>query len=456
MERTYTFEDLLAALRRRRALALLVFVGVLAGGVALATLLPDEYTATSTIQLEPRRLTADFLPAQGIIPLEDRMRTLKHGILARPVLEQVVRETNFAPDARTIDEAIEKLRRSAEVRLEGEVPGGPPALLFVVAVRGPDRERVRAAADRLPRVYEEMTRKLLASQATALRATLDSEVERMARTLAEGERQILEFKKAHAGELPEESDANARASGRSQALLEMRIGALLEAQRRRAALLGAVPEGATGAGMAEGALDAAQRRVQAAEAAYGADHPDVLRARRELEEAISRRDQELDVFRQQRIDEGLKRVDSEVRDHQLAIAELRGEIDRYARRADAAPRVGAELMALTRDYDTLRAKYVSTVSRRADAEAAERLLAADGPSLFRVVEAAAVPTRPSAPDRSGVALLAAIAAIAAGLGAVAIREWLDGSLRGPEDASGHGVPVLAAIPRIGRGSASTR
>lgn len=454
MERTYTFEDLMAALRRRRALALLVFAGVLAAGLALAALLPAEYTATSTIQLEPRRLTAEFFPAQGIIPLEDRMRTLKHGILARPVLEQVVRETGFAPRAKTPDEAIEKLRRSTEVRLEGEVPGGPPALLFVVAVRGRDPEKVRAAADLLPRVYEERTRKLLAAQAESLRKTLDSEVTGMSKRLAEGERAILAFKKRHAGELPEESDANARASGRAQALLEMRMGALIDAQRRRAALLGTVPESATGAGMAEGAVDAAQRRVQAAEAAYGTDHPDVKRARRELEEAIARRDQELDVFRQERIAGGLARMDAEVRDHEAAIAGLRREIERYALRGDAAPRVGAELMALTRDYETLRAKYVSTVSRQADAAAAERLLEADGPGLFRVVEEAAVPARPSAPDRGRLALLAAIAAVASALGVVALREWLDGSLRGPEDASGHGVPVLAAIPRIGQGSAS--
>ena len=110
-------------------------------------------------------------------------------------------------------------------------------------------------------------------------------------------------------------------------------------------------------------------------------------------------------------------------------------------------------MALTRDYDTLRAKYVSTVGHRADAVAAERLLAADGPGLFRVVEAAVVPDRPSAPDRGRLVLLAVIVALAAALGVAALAEWLDGSLRGPEDASGHGVPVLAAIPRIGRHSA---
>lgn len=449
MDRTYTFEDLVAALRRRRALAALVFAAVLAGGLALAALLPPEYTASSTVQLEPRRLTADYLPAQGIVPLEDRMRTIKHGILARPVLERVVKETDFFPGM-GVEEAVERLRRQVEVRLEGEVPGGPPALLFVVAVRGRDPAKVRAAAALLPQVYEENTRALLTAQATSLRKTLDAEVQAMSQALAAGEQKILAFKQAHLGELPESADANARASGRAQAMLEIRTGALIDAQRRRMALLGAVPEGLSPAGMAEGGVDAAQRRLQAAEAAYGPNHPDVRRARAELDEALARRDRDLDLFQRQRVQEGLARIDAEVRDHQQAIAALRRDVDGYARRVDVAPQIGQQLAALTRDYDALKAKYVSTVSRRADAASAEALLVADGPGLFRLLEPAALPAHPSAPDRSRLALLALLAAVAAALGAAAVSEWLDGSLRGPEDAAGHGVPVLAAIPRIGK------
>jgi polysaccharide biosynthesis transport protein len=451
MERTYTFEDLKAVLRRHRRLALLVFAVVLAGGLAAAFLLPAEYTASSTVQLEPRRLPADFLPAQGVVPLEDRMRTLKHGIMARPVLERVVRETDFFPDMKDdMDGAVERLRRQVEVRLEGEVPGGPPALLFVVSVRGRDPAKVKAAAELLPRYYEAMTRQVLAGQARVLRQTLDADAERISRQLAEGERKILDFKQAHINELPESSETNARATGRAQAMLEMEQGALLDAQRRRGALLQTIPEGVTGAGMAEGAVDAAERKLQAAQAAYGADTPDVRRAQRELEEARARRDQELDQFQKIRVDEGVARIDGEIRDHRARVAELRREIDQYARRSEVAPRVGQELAALTRDYDALRAKYVSTVSRQADATSAEELVNADGAGLFRVVEPAVIPAAPSAPDRHRLAVLAVLAALAAVLGAVGVSEWTDGSLRGPEDAAGHGVPVLAAIPRIGR------
>jgi uncharacterized protein involved in exopolysaccharide biosynthesis len=69
--------------------------------------------------------------------------------------------------------------------------------------------------------------------------------------------------------------------------------------------------------------------------------------------------------------------------------------------------------------------------------------------MFRTVEGPAVPSRPVAPDRPKLLWVAVFAALALGLAAAAAAEWLDPSVRGPEDAGALGVPVLAAIPRIG-------
>ena len=111
--------------------------------------------------------------------------------------------------------------------------------------------------------------------------------------------------------------------------------------------------------------------------------------------------------------------------------------------------MGEQYRMLSRDYETLRSKYSSTVSRAADAQAAEKLLAADAPILFRVVQAAVAPSRPAGPNRASLALVAIAAALGAALLAVAAGEYFDSTLRGPEDATAFGVPVLAAIPRIG-------
>jgi uncharacterized protein involved in exopolysaccharide biosynthesis len=450
MDRTYTLHDGLAVLRRRRALALAIGGAALAIGLLAAVTVPSEWSATSVVQVEPRHLPADFFPAQGGGSFDERLRTVKHGILARPVVEKVVREVDWAPELRgDLDERIARLRRATEVRLEGEMAGGAPGLLFVVEVRGPDREKVARAAARLPQVYAELTREVLGAQARALRETLEAQARAIGSQLSAEEAKILAFKVQHAIELPEMVETNARAIARLQALMDMHMGAIGDARRRRAELLSSIPEGPSAPGLAEANLDAAERRVQSLEAAYGEGHPDVVRARRELEEAQARRDEERARFRRERIDPQLARLDAEVRDDRAALGSLEQERQGLLRRLDAAPRWGQELAAISRDAETLRGRYTAAIARRADAEAAEALLAADRSTLFREVDPPAVPSHPAAPDRGRLVWLAVLAAVGCGLAAAGIAEWLDASVRGPEDAGALGLPVLAAIPRIG-------
>ncbi|HEX9050626.1 MAG TPA: lipopolysaccharide biosynthesis protein [Anaeromyxobacter sp.] len=450
MERTYTLHDLIAALRRRRAVALVAAAIVGAVGVIAALAVPAEYSATSMTQIEPRRLPVDFFPAQNATAYEDRMRTIKHGILARPVLERTIRETDFFPDLRNdMDEAVSRMRRDVEVRLEGEVPAGPPALLFVVEVHGRDRAKVAKAANLLPQIYADLTRQVLASQARNLRRMLDGQTAEMAKALSDDEAKILAFKVKHQLELPEMVETNARSIGRLQALIQMRQEWLADARRRRSDVLAAAPEGPSAAGMAEAGYDGVLRHLRQLEASYGPENPDVKRARRELAQAQARRDEELKKFESDRIGAHVSAIDDEIRDDRESIASLQKELDGLQARVDAAPRWGAELAALNRDYEVLRGRYATNVSRGADAAAAEALLASDEPSMFRTVESAVPPSRPSAPDRPRLLWLAVLAAVAAGLGAAGITEWLDASMRGPEDAAALGVPVLAAIPRIG-------
>lgn len=450
MERTYTLHDLIAALRRRRAVALVAAAIVGVVGVIAALAVPAEYSATSMTQIEPRRLPADFFPAQNVTAYEDRMRTIKHGILARPVLERTIRETDFYPDLRNdMDEAVSRMRRNVEVRLEGEVPAGPPALLFVVEVHGRDRAKVAKAANLLPQIYADMTREVLASQARNLRQMLDAQTAEMAKALSDGEARILAFKVQHQAELPEMVESNARAIGRLQSLVQMRHEWLADARRRRSEVLAGAPEGPSAAGMAEAGYDGVLRHLRQLEASYGPENPDVKRTRRELVQAKARREEELKKFQDDRVGQHVSAIDDEIKDNKESIASLQKELDGLQARVDAAPRWGAELAALTRDYDVLRGRYATNVSRRADAAAAEALLASDEPSLFRTVESAVAPSRSSAPDRPRLIWLALLAAVVAGLGAAGLTEWLDASMRGPEDAAALGVPVLAAIPRIG-------
>jgi succinoglycan biosynthesis transport protein ExoP len=457
MERTYTLQDLLTALWRRRLLAFLAMAVVLAGATAFILSLPTEYQATSMIQVEPHHLTPDFWPAQSMGSFEDRMRALKHGILARPVLERVIREASLYPEhGDDMDEKVNELRRHVEVRLEGEVAGGPPALLFVVEVRGRDRQAIAKAADLLPKAYADTARQVLSEQARNLRQTLDRQAAEMSSRLAADERRLLEFKAQHAVELPEAVDANLRAVARLESQIEVRLGSIVDARRRRTQLLSSLPEAESDAGRAQAAAEDALRRLRGARAAYGSDYPDVKRVQREWEEARQRAEAERRRFRAERMGPHLQLIDAELREDHTAIQGLEKTIAELQARIDAAPRWGEQARDLSRDYEALRAKYNATVARAADAQAAETLLTADSKGLFRFLQPAVTTQRPVGPSRWSLLGIALAVAAGVGLAAAAAAEYLDSSLRGPEDAAGLGVPVLAAIPRIGPRRAARR
>ena len=450
MERTYTVQDLLSAMKRRRRLALAIAAAVLAVSAVIIFALPSEYRAQSMTQVEPHRLAPDFFPGNAVVSFEDRMRTLRHGLLARPVIERVIKETQFFDDAdEDMDGAVERMRRQIEVRLEGEVASGPPALLFVVEVKGRDPEKVARAAELLPRYYAEMTRELMAGQAKNLRQTLEVQVADMSKQLAEHEQKLVAFKAQHATESPEAAEANMRAAARIATQMELRLGAVADGQRRRTAVLASIPELESDAGRASAAVEEAQRRLEVARATYGDGHPDVKVAQRALADARTRAEEQSSRYQKERLEAHVGRIDAEIKDHQRAYDELKAELATFQKRLDATPRWGEAGRVLARDYETLRAKYTSTLSRAADAAAAESLMAANASGLFRTIQPAVAPQRPSGPNRLSLLLVALAAAIAAGLLAAAISEYLDSSLRGPEDATHFGVPVLASIPRIG-------
>jgi uncharacterized protein involved in exopolysaccharide biosynthesis len=450
MERTYTVQDLLAAMKRRRRLALTIAAAVFVVSAAIIVALPSEYSAQSMTQVEPHRLAPDFFPGNAVVSFEDRMRTLRHGLLARPVLERVIKDTQFFDDAEEdMDRAVERMRRQVDVRLEGEVASGPPALLFVVEVKGRDPEKVARAAELLPRYYAEMTRGLMASQAKNLRQTLEAQVAEMSKQLAVHEEKLLEFKGQHATETPEAAEANMRAATRIATQMELRLGAIADGQRRRTAVLASIPELESDAGRASVAVEEAHRRLETARATYGEGHPDVKRAERTLADARTRADEQSSRFQKERLEAHVGRIDAEIRDHEKAYQALKTELASYQKRLDATPRWGEAIRGMSRDYETLRAKYTSTLSRAADSAAAEALLAANATGLFRTIQPAVAPSRPAGPNRLSLLMVALAAAIVAGLLAATVSEYLDSSLRGPEDATHFGVPVLTSIPRIG-------
>src|SRR5690606_18687149 len=98
------------------------------------------------------------------------------------------------------------------------------------------------------------------------------------------------------------------------------------------------------------------------------DHPDVVAARRNFELAKSRYDEAARAAAEG--DNEQRRVDSEIAWLQQSAKDFRERMDEVMERIDRTPAVGARLSAIDRDYDAIREKYQTLLSRRVEAELA--------------------------------------------------------------------------------------
>jgi outer membrane lipoprotein SlyB len=87
----------------------------------------------------------------------------------------------------------------------------------------------------------------------------------------------------------------------------------------------------------------------------------------------------------------------------------------YQARVDAAPTRESELVALTRDYDTLQKVYTNLLAKKEDSKVAANLERRQAGEQFRVLDPARLPERPFSPNRMRMNLMGAVAGLAVGL-----------------------------------------
>lgn len=173
------------------------------------------------------------------------------------------------------------------------------------------------------------------------------------------------------------------------------------------------------------------------ETKYGPKHPDVQRAKRELDDITAQTNEEV-----QRQVSNLK-TEQQVANQRVASLEasLRGAKGTLVGNNAAA----VELADLQRKADAASALYDSLLNR-AKQTAADR---GNEQSDSRIVSRAKIPTRPSYPNKPLNLALGLLLGLAGGVGSVFLMEALDSGLATSEDIERFlNVPHLGAVPQL--------
>jgi len=474
--RKYTFAEVWNLVVTNRWVILIPMAIGLAAAPLLGVLTPLRYRSEALILVVPQQVSDNIVKSTVSNSVADRLPAITAQILSRSRLERIILEMDLYKQERSrqvMEDVVEQMRLK-DVKTSAT---GANIDSFRVSFENESAEVAQRVTERLTRLYVEQNALERASQADNTSDFLAKEIERTKQRLSEQDKLLAEYRKAHPGQLPSQLQANMQSIQNLGMQLQQAMQAGNFAQERRIRLereLANMEEVApvaaiSGAPAMEPITPAAQLDVARADLArlkqkYGANHPDIDKAQRKIEELTAKLESETPLsagsppprtmvelqLEQKR--KGLQ-ADLEVLNLQLKKnaddqERLKRQISEFEGRVAVAPTREQELTDLTREYTTLNASYNDLLLKRETAALSASLERRKIGENFNVLDPASRPERPyNELQRLGVMSSGVVGGLVLALLVIALREYRDSSFRSKDEVERMlTLPVLASIP----------
>jgi polysaccharide chain length determinant protein (PEP-CTERM system associated) len=481
-----------------------LFLGLVCG-LLYSRSQPSLYRSDAVVQVVPQRIPDTYVQSTVTARVEDRLSSIAQQVLSRTQLERVILEFDLYPEhrlARPMEEVFELM--AARVRVtpmerSPRTPRDPAVDAFRISFDYDDPRVTREVVAKLAGFFIAQNVKERGSQADQTSAFLEAQLADARSRLEAQEKRLKVFRELNSGSLPTQTQTNMQAIQNTQMALQAMVESLARDRDRKlmlerlfgdasadppaaaapapsspAASAGGNPSGLPADASPLQRLEAARTALAQMESRLSRKHPDVIRARRQVEElerqvAADERTERLsplevtdgpasaeEIRRRDRLRE--MRAEIESLDRQIAFKEgeerrLRGEIATYQARLEAVPGIESEWIALTRDYDTLQETYRELLSKSENSKMAASLEQRQIGEQFRILDPPRVPEKPFSPNRPRINLLGTLAGLGLGLLLVGLREYSDSTMRSETDLRrAIQLPVLVLLPFVTTGT----
>ena len=490
----------LEVVRRRRLLALLPCLFVLAAAASMAMFLPSLWTAKATVLVNRQEIPEALVRSTVSADPEARLLTLTHETLDTPRLMKIIQENELYPNMRrshSTADVVERMRKDIKIDIQDERERRGRewrSLVFTVAYTATDPAVAASVTNTLAALFTEENRRLREQQAVGASEFFETQLRELRTRLAGQEQRITAYKEQNLGELPEQREVNLRTLERLQQQLSLAHENNRRASERRQNITQSLNDldlasamGGTGAGgamnVAPGETAAARlsilrNELAALQTTYSDKYPDVIQVKEQIrllevrvkeEEkkvaaaaaapktaaqapTTSRRNRDLGLAVNNpyvlSLMQQLDQANVEAKASTDEIGNLNRQLAVYQRRLEMTPKREQELALITRDYETTRDMFRSLLAKRGEADVAADLEQRQKGDTFRVIEPATLPDRPAGPNRIRLLLVGLALALGAAGVAVILAEQVDTSYRRADEVRAAGVPVLSTIPRI--------
>ncbi|WP_091433370.1 GumC family protein [Aliiroseovarius sediminilitoris] len=446
---------------RRLPYFLVVATVIAAASIIMAMTLPPSYVSRMTLIVESPQIPDELAASTARTPAQEQLQVVEQKLMTRANLLEIANKFQVleGQDGMTPDRITQAMRARTSIRSTG---GRDQAALMSISFEAPSGQNAAGVLNEYLTLIQKEDVQSRTGRAAQTLEFFEQEVSRLNQELAERSARILAFKTENVDALPESLDYRLG----QQSLLQERLAQLeretvsLQEQRRRLVRIFETT-GQVG-GLAGPALSPEQQQLEEMRAAlnnalavYSESNPRVklLRAR------IAALERTLQTMPPEEGDQPL--TGNSLLDIQLAEITARQDalndekinttrqLERLTDSIERTPTNAIRLDELQLDYENLQLQYNTAVDRLSRASTGERIEVMSRGQRISVIEPPAVPSRPSKPNRTFIAAGGSVFGILAGLGLVVLLEFLNRSIRRPEDlVSKLGIAPLATIPYI--------
>jgi polysaccharide chain length determinant protein (PEP-CTERM system associated) len=478
--RAYTVGEFVAVGWRRKWIILVSTAVVTAATVVVSARLPNRYRAETLILAAGLSMSNDYvrMTVSNDTRTKDSFPAISQEILSRPRLERIIQDFNLYPDirrTRPMDVAVEYMRNQIDIKtLEGSET-------FRVSFESASPVTAVKVTERLADFFIAENSKDRTALAAQTSAFLESQLENARRRLVEQEKRLEAYRLRYGPELPTQLQSNLQVIQNTQTQIQTLGEAVNRLSDRR--LLTArqladlqseqyLPDPSTVVSQSSvtstsAQLEAARSDLRAQELRLTPQHPDLVRARQLVSDLENRVKAEasapktetrltpptpVEIARRNKVKElqaELESLDRQIAVNVSEVTDRRAALDTYQQRVEAGPTRESELVAITRDYDTLQSIYRQLLAKREDSKIAENLEQRQVIEQFKVLDPPHEPERPFSPNRRLIDAGGAVVGLLLGVAIVALVAYLDKRIKVEADLRAVvDLPLFAMIPSI--------
>ncbi|MFH0809870.1 MAG: GNVR domain-containing protein [Pseudomonadota bacterium] len=521
-------------LLKRRILSIVIpTLAICIAAVIVAIRLPSTYRSTTTILVEEQQIPEDFVRSTVTSYVDQRIQTITQEVMSRARLLEIASKfslyANVAQPYST-EEMVQQMRDdiqletiSAQVRNARTTTPAAITVAFQLSYEGRTPETVQKVTNELASLYMEENLKTRSEQAAVTTTFLNAEQDTIRKRIAELEQKLGIYKRKHFYSLPEFQQTNLHTMDQTERDTDSLHQQIKMVQERKTLLEGQLAAlrpntpviGSTGERVLSPSdqLEITRTAYVSLKATLSERHPDVIKAKRQMEELQQETGREISFAdmakrlenaktqlaalkgkfsdKHPEVEQQAKRVTaleaelaqlstasitresmrnadnpayvsirSQVQSSEVELTSLKAELARAKTRLSevqarigSAPAFEGEYNSLLRDRENAQKSYEEITAKLTAAKMAQGLEEEQKGEKFTIIEPAELPEKPYRPNRPAISIVGLVAGLAVGVTTALTREFLDTSVRSaPAVAELTGYPVLASIPFIGTAS----